>query len=85
MSDYDLVSRPAAALSIAEPKRLYLEIRQSAAFASAIDAMAQRAIDEGELEPEQLEHLSVLTARLREDLEALKFAIGDVKGGGHHE
>lgn len=82
---YPLTNPAAPPRAISEPKQLYLEIRKSTALACALDAMAQKALDEGEFPADQLDHLSSLTNRLLNDLEELKSLLGTASTGGHHE
>lgn len=80
------ITRTAPLINLTSPKQLYTELHKIAALAAGIDAMAQQGIDEGEIQPSQLENLSLLISRQREDLEALMIAVHDAATGSHgHE
>ncbi len=73
--------------SLSHQDQIILLLRLPRAQAAGIDALVQRGVDEGELAPDQLEHLSVLTANLAADLEQLAAFLDEigVTNGGRHE
>lgn len=81
------VSAPSGLPSLTTQDQIILLLRLPRAQAAGIDALVQRGIDEGELAPDQLEHLGVLTANLANDLEQLAAFLDEigVTTGGRHE
>ncbi len=64
--------------SLTGKDQIILLLRLPRAQAAGIDALVQRGIDEGELAPDQLEHLGVLTANLANDLEKLAAFLDEI-------
>ncbi|MEQ5770032.1 hypothetical protein NFH98_20890 [Halomonas sp. H33-56] len=67
-------------LSTLSARSLHREIRRNAALAGGIEAIAERAIDEGEATQEQLEHLGDLSRQVREDLTSMAVAVAEMAG-----
>lgn len=79
---------PQKPLQLTQKDKAILLLRQPCAQAAGVDAIVQLGISEGELAPDQLEHLAVLTTRLTNDLEALAAFMDDLgiaDQGGSHE
>jgi len=64
--------------SVTGKDQIILLLRLPRAQAAGIDALVQRGLDEGELPPDQLEHLGVLTANLASDLEQLAAFLDEI-------
>ena len=62
-------------------------LRLPRAKLAGMDALVQQGLSEGELAPDQLEHLGVLTANLTHDLEQLAAYMDElgVTTGGRHD
>lgn len=77
-------------ITLSQKDSVILMVRWRRAQASGIDAMVQLAISEGELAPDQLENLSLLTSGLVESIEELAAFLDDLniagsQQGGHDE
>ena len=64
--------------SVTGKDQIILLLRLPSAKAAGIDAIVQGGLDEGELAPDQLEHLGVLTASLANDLEQLAAFLDEI-------
>lgn len=65
-------------LTLSEKDDAILRLRHPIAQAWALDQIIQLAVSEGELDPDQLENLCLLTRRLHDDLESLAAFIDDL-------
>lgn len=86
---YSLSPQVRTPLTLSQRENIVLHIRHPLAQSYALDAIVQLGISEGELTPDQLENLSVLTRRLFDDLEKLAAFVDDLgiidHPGGQHE
>lgn len=69
------------ALSLDRRQLIYTRLRQSAAMASGLEAIAHRAIDNGECTPEQLDHIAELAGHMTEQLATLSALFIEMSGG----
>lgn len=72
---------------LAQKDTIILMLRLPRAKLAGMDALVQQGLSEGELAPDQLEHLGVLTANLTHDLEQLAAYMDElgVTTGGRHD
>lgn len=81
-----------APLTFSQQEIIQVRLRFPGAQAYGIDAIVQLAISEGELAPDQLENLGILTSRLAETMQELQSFVSDLgivpaneNAGGRHE
>lgn len=90
MASNNLARSPTNSLKISQKDQAILLLRMPCAQAAGVDAIVQLGISEGELAPDHLEHLALLTSRLIKDLEELAaffddLGIVDHQDGGQHD
>lgn len=81
------VTRPEQnALMLSEEKRtaIYKNLRQSAAMASGLEALAVRALEVGEPTEQTLEDIADLSSVLKEELTRISLAINELSGLPHY-
>ncbi len=69
------------AVTLERRQLIYRQLRQAAAMASGLEAMAVRAIEAGEATPEQLDHIADLTGHLTQHLTQLSTLFADMVAG----
>ncbi|EMJ7098634.1 hypothetical protein ACGRSR_17970 [Vibrio owensii] len=76
------VTRPAQVVQLTDVKRtaIYKNLRQSAAMASGLEAMAVRALEVGETTEQDLESIADLSSALHQELTRISLIINDLSG-----
>lgn len=67
-------------LALNRRQLIYTRLRQTAAMSSGLEALATRAIDDGEATPEQLDHIAELSGHLTEQLSYLSRLFMELTG-----
>lgn len=76
------VTRTAQVVQLSDTKRtaIYKNLRQSAAMASGLEAMAVRALEVGETTEQDLESIADLSSALHQELTRISLIINDLSG-----
>lgn len=76
------VTRPAQVVELTDVKRkvIYKNLRQSAAMASGLEAMAVRALEVGETTEQDLESIADLSSALHQELTRISLIINELSG-----
>ncbi len=76
------VTRTAQVVQLSDTKRtaIYKNLRQSAAMASGLEAMAVRALEVGETTEQDLESIADLSSALHQELTRISLIINELSG-----
>lgn len=76
------VTRPAQVVELTDVKRkvIYKNLRQYAAMASGLEAMAVRALEVGETTEQDLESIADLSSALHQELTRISLIINELSG-----
>ena len=61
-------------------KNLYQDLRMSASMIAGLEAIANKALDDGESTIETLEHIALIAAKVRQDISNASIAVAELNG-----
>ncbi|MGQ7245493.1 hypothetical protein ACUN9V_18795 [Salinicola sp. V024] len=66
-----LTPLPQSPISLRTRQRIHLQSQQALAMANGVDALAQRAVENGEASYDQLQHIALLSAMMADHVRQL--------------